>query len=370
MEKKVKILHICSYWYSTNLYKNLMDQLNENNVEIKVYAPTKINNKYNGNEKYLIQEKCFREIDRFFFHYKYNKAHKKLFKNVNVKEYDLIHAHSLFSNGYLAYRVFKEFNIPYIVAVRSTDMNVFFKYCFWLRKLGVEILENASKIILISNSYKERIVESWVPKEKRENIEKKCVVIPNGIDDYYIENKKEPKKINNHTLNLVYTGRIDRRKNLIATIKCCEKILKYKYDVKLTVIGKIFSKKYKKIIKKYDFIDYVGPKTKEEIIKIYKKMNIFVMPSKHETFGLAYVEAMSQGLPVIYTRNEGFDKFFGDGEVGYPIKYNNYMEMAEKIELIIENYETISKNCIEKFSIFNWSDITQKYIEIYKKIIK
>ena len=29
------------------------------------------------------------------------------------------------------------------------------------------------------------------------------------------------------------------------------------------------------------------------------------MPSKHETFGLVYAEAMTQGLPVIYTKNEG-----------------------------------------------------------------
>ena len=40
----------------------------------------------------------------------------------------------------------------------------------------------------------------------------------------------------------------------------------------------------------------------------------FCLPSHAETFGLVYVEAMSQGLPIIY-EGQGFDKQFQDGEV-------------------------------------------------------
>ena len=38
---------------------------------------------------------------------------------------------------------------------------------------------------------------------------------------------------------------------------------------------------------------------------IYRENDIYVMPSIIETFGLVYAEAMSQGLPVIYTRGQG-----------------------------------------------------------------
>ena len=106
----------------------------------------------------------------------------------------------------------------------------------------------------------------------------------------------------------------------------------------------------------------------EKAIEIYKNMDIFVMPSKHETFGLVYVEAMSQGLPVIYTRNEGFDQFFEDGVVGYSMKYNDYRKMSENIENIFNNYSMISKNCIEKSIEFDWNKIARKYIQIYNEI--
>ena len=99
-------------------------------------------------------------------------------------------------------------------------------------------------------------------------------------------------------------------------------------------------------------------------------MNIFVMPSKHETFGLTYVEAMSQGIPVIYTKDEGFDGFFEDGKVGYSIKYNDYIDMSDKIKLIIKNYEAISNDCITEALKFNWKDISLRYIKEYRDVIE
>lgn len=93
------------------------------------------------------------------------------------------------------------------------------------------------------------------------------------------------------------------------------------------------------------------------------------MWSKHEDFGLVYVEAISQGLPIIYTRGQGFDNQFEEGEVGYSVKYDSAEEIVEKIELIINDYETISNNCIERVNRFDWDKIAEKYINIYYDIL-
>lgn len=367
----IKILHICSYYYGTKLYRNLIEKLIENDTENEVFAPCNYGFQYDGNENFLIKKPCFNKIDRLFFYYKYNKIYKVLLKSVDVKNYSIMHAHSLFSNGYIAYKIYKKYNIPYVVAVRNTDMNTFFKYAIHLRKLGIKILENASQIVFISHTYKDKMIEKYIPKDKKELIKSKSIVLPNAIDNCFFEHEGEPKnEKDKKSLNLVYTGRIDENKNLITTIKCCDKILKSKYDVTLNVIGEITSNRYKKIMNDYDFIHYYGPKKPKEIIDIYKKMDLFVMPSKHETFGLTYVEAMAQGLPIIYTKDEGFDQFFQPGEVGYPIVYNDYNEMAEKIEFILQNYANITKNCVKNSLKFNWDDISLQYIEIYKRILE
>ena len=77
------------------------------------------------------------------------------------------------------------------------------------------------------------------------------------------------------------------------------------------------------------------------------------MPSKTETFGLVYAEAMSQGLPVIYTRGQGFDGQFEEGEVGYSVDCKDKKEISMKIIDIINNYDVISRNAINLVDRYN-----------------
>ena len=81
-------------------------------------------------------------------------------------------------------------------------------------------------------------------------------------------------------------------------------------------------------------------------------LGIFILPSIHETFGLVYAEALSQGLPIIYTRGQGFDGHFEEGEVGYSVDCYDYEEISNKVLEIITKYETISSkavNGVQKF---------------------
>jgi len=366
---KINILHICSYYYGTKLYKNLMNNLLKLNLDLTVYAPCEYNYNYERNEKYLISSKCFKKWHRLFFFKKYNKIYNDLEGKIDVKKYDMIHAHSLFANGYVAYKLSKKYNIPYIVAVRNTDINVFFKYFFFLKKLGKKILKNASSVIFLSDSYKQYVTDKYIDVCEKEEFLNKAMVIPNGIDDEWFDSNISSKSMNEKNINLVFTGRIDKNKNVFTTIKSCE-ILKNKYNVTFTIIGKNCIKNFDKKIERFDYVKYLGVKNIEEIKKIYKNADIFVMPSRFETFGLVYVEAMSQGLPIIYTKGQGFDGYYKDGVVGYSVKYNDYQEIAKNIEKIIKNYSKISDRCIKHSNEFKWCDIAKQYYNLYTKIYK
>jgi len=56
---------------------------------------------------------------------------------------------------------------------------------------------------------------------------------------------------------------------------------------------------------------------------------------------------MSQGLPVIYTRGQGFDGQFSEGEVGYSVDPNSPDEIASKIKAVLGDYERLSKRALE-----------------------
>jgi glycosyltransferase involved in cell wall biosynthesis len=92
-----------------------------------------------------------------------------------------------------------------------------------------------------------------------------------------------------------------------------------------------------------------------------------VLPSLLETFGLVYPEAMSQGLPVIYTRGQGFDGHYPDGHVGYAINPNDPRDIAEKIKVIFSDYLRFSTNAFNASLDFSWDKIVDKLLEVYSK---
>lgn len=364
----MKVLHINSYYSGSNFYKNLYEKQKENRLDIDVYVPvsTAIDITKLQLGDYTTISINHNKYDRLFFHIKHSKIYKDIINRYSINDYSIVHAHSLFSNGYIAYKLHQEYNIPYIVAVRNTDVNVFFAKMIHLRNMGVNILRNAEKVIFISVPYKKYTIDKFIPEIYKKEIEDKSIVIPNGIDEFWLNNKFDRRiKPQSNKINLIYVGKIDANKNIETTTKACELSMKQGHDVNYKIIGNIIDKKYNDFINKYLFIEYIPHCRKEDLIDYYRNSDIFVMPSKHETFGLVYAEAMSQGLPIIYTRGQGFDEQFDEGQVGYSVQYDSAEEIADRIKDILNEYEDISSNCIEKVDKFDWDKIAKEYINIY-----
>ena len=93
------------------------------------------------------------------------------------------------------------------------------------------------------------------------------------------------------------------------------------------------------------------------------------MTSKGETFGIVYVEAMTQGLPVIGLSGTGVSGYFRDGEVGCFIDDCDPKEIAQSVRAIIPDYETITVSCVNRAKEFNWESIIDQYIGIYSSAV-
>jgi glycosyltransferase involved in cell wall biosynthesis len=363
----MKILHINSYYSGSKFYKNLYDYQVNNGLDISVFVPVPSvveNDKAFG--PYTTISKNHNKYDRFVFQLKQNKIYRDIIDSYDVKKFSIIHAHSLFTNGYIAMKLKKNFRIPYIVAVRNTDVNLFFKRMFHLRWIGLKILENADRVVFLSESYKKEVLEKYVSAGKKAEINGKISVIPNGIDDFWFENiGDEKEELQSSNLKLLQVGDIDKNKNIETTVEAIKLLIKKGYKVKLDVVGKIKDQTVFDKIKDLEFVNYLGTTTKEELLEIYRNNDIFILPSINETFGLVYAEAMSQGLPVIYSKGQGFDKQFEDGEVGYSVLHDDEDDIANNIINILNGYKRVSKSCIHNSKKFKWSGISKIYKDIY-----
>lgn len=145
----------------------------------------------------------------------------------------------------------------------------------------------------------------------------------------------------------------------------------FSQNIKIYIIGDIIDEVYYKELKKYKHLIFLGSKSKEEISRIMNKMHVFSLVSHHESFGLVYLEALTQNLPVLYTKNEGFDKYFVDGTVGYSVNSKDGIDLIKKTNMIIDNYSQIQNNLNElNKEAFSWEQNAEYHNEVYLKIIK
>lgn len=362
------ILHIIPDYLNTSLYDLLILSLECVGFENIVYVPTKGGIK-NRSYKVDCLQKEFSLLDRVLYFRKQHCIYKDLIYKYHVSDIKIIHAHNLFSAGYAAMRMSKEKNIPYVVAVRNTDVNIFFKYMIHLRWLGINILKNASKIVFLSPVYERLVLETYIPYRLKEIIASKTIVIPNGIDKFFLENLYLREKYKfDKAVRLLYVGGIVKNKNITTTISACLDLKAKGYQVVFSVVGKIIETEIMGIIKQYGFIHYYPHCDRQEILKHMRASDIFVMPSVTETFGLVYVEAMTQGMPVIYSKGQGIDGYFSQGEVGYSVDCFDYESIAQRILEIYGDYDNISQRCIERVNKFDWNRIALVYKELVYKM--
>lgn len=374
-----KILHINSNYLTSRLHENLMDRLEASgDFDNTIFMPMKEEKKAEilYESSYRVHNPvAFKDLDKFFFRYKQNKIYKKLKETVSIENFDMVHAHTLFTDGNVALRIKKEYGIPYIVAVRGyTDINSFFKKRIDLRARGREILNQASRIIFLSQKNRDELLDTYIKDpQMRKSLEKKIDILPNGIDDIYFEKEHQAKELpTDQALKFIEVGKVAKIKNQMSSMKAIY-IFEQKYhrETEFNIVGKVIDSSYAREIqaKQLGTVNFHDPVPPEKLIDLLREQHIFIMPSYYETFGLVYPEAMSQGLPVIYSKDQGFDGQFQEGHVGYRVDPHDPLDIAENINKIVENYSELSQNAIQAYKKFSWDSLAEDYVAIYKSII-
>ena len=372
----MKVLHINCNYIGTTLHQLMIEELQEKGIENEVFVPTYDKNiaTITPNNNVYVSE-CFKKWDRLAFDYKQNKIIKEIEKYYDVASFDLIHAYTLFTDGNVARVLSEKYGVPFVVAVRNTDVNTFFKKMLYLRNRGIKTMLKAQKVFFLSTAYRNEVFKRYISKKCYEELYEKSEIVPNGIDTFWFDhlfkerdNKKIENQIEHKKIRLVYAGGIDKNKNITATCKAIDSLKKDGWNVEFTVVGKIKDRAIFEAIK--GKVTYLVARPKEQLIDVYREADIFVMPSLTESFGLVYVEAMTQGLPVIYSRGQGFDGQFPEGVVGKSVDAKNELEIEQAIKYICNNYSQISENAMKHCMAFKWDKICDFYKNEYDNIIR
>ena len=372
----MNVLHISNGYADSKVHSNLTKVLDELGIQQTVYCPVREEKflgryRFEGRRINFVYSYCIKPWYKFVYHYKRWVLYNDMKRRIALNEFDIIHAPSLFSDGGLALKAYKEYGIPYVVAVRNTDINTFIKYLKHTYHTGREIALQAKKIFFISKAELDEFVESDFARPIYSQIKDKIVLQPNGIEDYWLEHISHTPRRGHQIL---YIGDFTPNKNVGRVIKAINQLRENAEfaDLKFVIVGggKDKDNSTLRMIETHpDFIEYLGKiYDKEKLASIMQQSALFVMPSIHETFGLVYLEALSQNLPVIYSKRQGIDGLF-DESVGIRVNPLSVNEIRDAIRNILKNPEKYSNKRVA-FADFYWKNIAEKYIGFYQDFIK
>jgi glycosyltransferase involved in cell wall biosynthesis len=281
---------------------------------------------------------------------------KEILNNTGI---DIIHSHLSYPGGFLGTFVQQRFNIPNILTEHSRISSYARS---WFHKLCLNYtFRNSRGIVSVSNSLKDEII----------SINSRTVfVIPNIVD---LNEFKLVDKTPGEIVNIGFLGGLGNyNKGLDLLLESFSLLKRKDFFLHIGGFGSLLED-FRKRAEEMGIASqcrFYGEITRNEIVNFYSGLDLFVLPSRYETFGIVLIEAMASGIPVIATKCGGPQEIVTP-ETGILIEKNNPEELAEAINYISDNLEKYDKKAIRNYveKKFGQSTFIENITNLYMDVL-
>ncbi len=299
-----------------------------------------------------------------------NQSTKYIERYIDLKTIDVIHCQTSFIAGSIAYNLYKKYNIPYVITEHSfytKDSNAIVTKKFnpqfnspihkYITKRN---LKNAAAVITVGQFLKEDI-QSFTNRE--------IDVVPNVVNTERFSTKRSASD----NIRIGVVGNLTPPKGIDLLIEAVA--LAKNRDITLDIAGDgLEMDNLKKLAadrgirNRCIFRGHIPP---DNITEFYKNIDVFVLPSKHETFGVVLVEAIASGIPVITTLC-GEPENIVNSAIGIIANRADINDLAEKIDIITEKLNEYNPDDLRQYAIDNYgiNSFNKKINAIYNRVTK
>lgn len=290
---------------------------------------------------------------------------KQGIRKIIADQTEIVHIHAAHELVLLARLLLRKHKIPVIFTVHGYQQ----KFDYRLSSIFSNLF--ADEVITVSLAEKQELIKAGI-KEEKLNLIYNGLTVP---ESYSVDNLPEPiislVKAEKKIIGTV--GRLEETKGIHVLINAFYEL--NNPDTHLLIIGRgSMEEKLKDQVEKLGLtsrVTFTGYSTR--VHDYLEAMDIFVLPSFQEAFGLVCIEAMAHQLPVIATHVGGIPELVKEGETGIIVPPNDVSSLVDAIEKLLrddELAEKMGKAGYDRYKkCFNIEVMLEKTRELYDQCI-
>ncbi len=175
-------------------------------------------------------------------------------------------------------------------------------------------------------------------------------------------------------------GRITEKKGQLFLLQALIELKKRGIEMELLIFGSATindqeSKNYYNLILQFvkkneieNIVHFV--KHQEDVTVFYNAIDVFVLASHSETFGMVTVEAMLSKLPILATKSGGTSEILGYGKYGLLYEYENHVDFCKNVSWLLDNKIEIYKMCCDAQEVAGKNYTLEREVEEIDKLIR
>ncbi len=260
----------------------------------------------------------------------------QLYRRFNREAFDMIHCHVSYPAGVAGMYVSKWLNVPYAITEHTGGFVGLFRSKAH-KILVLKALNRADGVATVSQASRE-IMSAYIRKEIQ--------IISNMIDISEFDMASNSAS----GIHIGFMGGLNTDvKGLDILLKAFARI--EGSNIRLHIAGGgTLTETYKKLAEELQISDrclFYGTLAPEQTAAFYNRLDLFVLSSRRESFGVVLLEAMASGLPVVATRCGGPEEIVTP-ETGLLVPAEQVEALAAGIRQMIRNYKTYDRGQIRE----------------------
>lgn len=397
--KVLQINSVCGVGSTGRIATDLYKVMKENGIESKIAfgignaenIPKEDAFKFGNKFDYYVHNAVSRITDRAGFYSKINTL--KLLKFIKSYEPDIIHIHTIhgfYINIEILFKFLKEYKKPVIWTLH--DCWSFTGHCAHFDLIGCTKWKTQCYNCPIHREYPKSFTDNSrhmykLKKQLFTGVENLTIVTPSQ----WLADLVKQSFLKDHTIRIINNGiNLDVFKpienDIKITYQCENKYLilgvafgwgkKKGLDIFIELSKRLDENKYKIMLVGTDehiekdlpdnIISIHRTKNQNELAKIYSAADLFVNPTREDTYPTVNMESLACGTPVL-TFNTGGSPEIIDETSGMVVEKDDIDSMYNKLINICENNVFAKEMCLRKSRMFDKNEKYRNYIELYKK---